>query len=104
VSWPGPGSVVPGAGSAGRYRGRSGRFGWARAPSSFLVCRATASLSCFSRWVAESPPRFSVFSRSGHKRGSCQLSQFQTRLCEVFFLDNPDRGLFVPVHNLRFYF
>ena len=27
VSWPGPGSVVPGAGAAGRYRGRLGRFG-----------------------------------------------------------------------------
>jgi len=45
VSWPGPGSVVPGAGLAGRFRGRSVRVG--SGPLHFLVCGATASLSCY---------------------------------------------------------
>jgi len=52
VSSPGPGSVS-GAGSVGRYRGRSGRFGWPQPPSSFWSAapplRLSASLAASRR-------------------------------------------------------
>ena len=74
----GPGSVVPGAGSAGRYRRRSGRFGRVRPPSRVLVCSATAAscLATLAVWL-RARLAFRRLVGADTKRGSCLRYSFK---------------------------